>query len=546
MDEYYEAVVCQDDEIKEGQMKEVQLADKVGCLLVRQNGELSALSNKCTHFGAPLIKGSLGEGVVRCPWHGACFNVKSGDIEDFPGLDSLQKYDVDVDKDGQVRVKAKKSATTGYRTKPSAATSNAGKCVVIVGGGPSAQACAETLRTRCPNPWDGRIVMLTEEATGPYDRTKLSKALATKAEEMLLRQPDFYQRAGIELKTGSKVVSLNTTENRVETENGEVHPYDYCVLATGSSPRTLPLQGASGAKNLMVLRTPEDANRIAAQSEQKNVVIIGSSFIGMEVAAFLSKQAASVTVVGNTKAPFSNVLGEEVGQWMRQLHESKGVKFQMETCPKELLTDPDTGNVTKVVLDNGQELEADLCVVGIGVVPNTAFAKGSGLKMDSRGFVEVDGNLRSSVANVFAAGDIAKFPLDLPNLANSPAPPQAAIGHWQLALSHGKTSGMNVASETTTPVRTVPFFWSMQYGKSVRYAGHAPHGFDEIAYDGTVAEGKFAAYYLKDGVVMAVATLMMDPLAADFANLLMDGRKLTKEDLADQSWRDKYSVKATA
>jgi len=200
--------------------------------------------------------------------------------------------------------------------------------------------------------------------------------------------------------------------------------------------------------------------------------------------------------------------------------------------------------LTKVLLNNGQELDADVCVVGIGCAPNTSFLSDeSGIKLDSMGFIQVDQNLKSvSAANVYAAGDIAKFPLRLPTTAAD-----VAIGHWQLAFNHGNTAGLNVdAHESSTPVNTVPFFWSMQYGKSIRYAGHAPHGFDEITYDGSVEEGKFAAYYLKDGVVMAVATLMKDPLAADFANLLMDGKKLTKEDLANESWRDKYSLKATA
>ena len=213
------------------------------------------------------------------------------------------------------------------RMKPIPSGNLGNECVVIVGGGPAAQMCAETLRQRDDTPWRGRIVMLTGEETGPYDRTKLSKSLTSTAQDLLLRNSDFYDAADIELKTNSKVVSVDTSANQVVTESGETYGYDFLVLATGGTPRTIKVKGSDKANNVFSLRSPKDANEIAIRSEQKNVVIIGSSFIGMEVAAYLSSKAASVTVVGKSPTPFAGVLGDQVGKWVQNLHLSKGRLF---------------------------------------------------------------------------------------------------------------------------------------------------------------------------------------------------------------------------
>ena len=225
---------------------------------------------------------------------------------------------------GEVRVRAPK--TSGYRTKAVKPGTDAGKRVVIVGGGPAAQNCAETLRNRTDHPWDGQIVVLTDEDHAPYDRTILSKQLTKTPADLALRKPELYQQAGIDLQTGSKVVSVDASNNTVKTAQGSSYKYDYLVLASGGRPRTLSIPG-SDAKNVFVLRSPKDANQIAAQSANKKVVVIGSSFIGMEVAAFMADKAASCTVVGNTAVPFSNVLGDEVGMFFKNLHDTKGEIF---------------------------------------------------------------------------------------------------------------------------------------------------------------------------------------------------------------------------
>ena len=270
------------------------------------------------------------------------------------------------------------------------------------------------------------------------------------------------------------------------------------------------------------------------------MVIIGASFIGMEVAAHLSDKAASVTVVGNVDIPFKNSLGPEIGSYIKQMHLDKGVKFLLETNPTEFVANED-GAVEKVILGNGEEIDADVVVLGIGVVPTTSYIKDEEIKTDSRGFIIVNDCLKTNVDNIYAAGDIIKFPL---NLRSFNGPRLINVGHWQTAKAHGRCAALNIATSDRKPLQTVPFFWTVQYGKSIRYAGVSPDGYDDIVYDGEVVSGKFVAFYIKNDIVVAVATLGRDPVAADFANFLLEGNTLKREDIADETWRNKYSLSA--
>ena len=272
------------------------------------------------------------------------------------------------------------------------------------------------------------------------------------------------------------------------------------------------------------------------------MVIVGASFIGMEVAAYLSDKAASLTVIGNSDIPFKSTLGPDIGLYLKHLHMEKKVKFVMGTKPKKLLTNSE-GILTRVLLENGDELDSDVLVLGIGVNPSTDYIINQEIEMDPNGYVIVDNCMKTNVDNIFAVGDIAAFPLDLPTFEGVR---QVNIGHWQLANAHGKCAALNIASSKNNPLKTVPFFWTVQFGKSVRFAGCAPDGFDDIVYDGNVKDGKFVAYYMKNNIVVAVATLGRDPVAADFANLLHEGNILQRENITNEEWRDKYSIKAKA
>ena len=270
------------------------------------------------------------------------------------------------------------------------------------------------------------------------------------------------------------------------------------------------------------------------------MVIIGASFIGMEVAAHLSDKAASVTVVGNSDIPFQNSLGPEIGAYIKQLHLDKGVKCTMEASPTDFVTNED-GALEKVILDNGEEIEADVVVLGIGVIPSISYIQNEEIKTDSRGYIIVNDCLKTNVDNIYAVGDIIKFPL---HLRSFNGPRLVNVGHWQTAKAHGRCAALNIAASEEKPLKTVPFFWTVQYGKSIRYAGIAPDGYDDIVFDGQVISGKFVAFYIKNDIVVAVATLGRDPIAADFANFLLEGNTLNREDLADETWRNKYSLSA--
>jgi len=262
-------------------------------------------------------------------------------------------------------------------------------------------------------------------------------------------------------------------------------------------------------------------------------------------------------VVGNNKVPFANILGDKVGEWLMKFHQSKGkVEFKMGVTPAQFVGSSNAGGpLTKIVFSDGTEIEADLCVLGVGVQPNTEYISGE-VEKDSRGYVRVNENLQSvSVSNVYAIGDIANFPLCLPSWKDTCNDYTTAIGHWQIALSHGKTAGLNIGADKPRGVKTVPFFWTMQYGKSLRYAGHVPIStpFDEVIINGKLDQenfdsAKFVAYYICGGTVAAVATLMRDPVAADFANMTQEGKTLTKEEARDpeEAWRAKYSIQAKA
>jgi len=523
--EKVEQYVCDVNDMCDGEMKEVCFEGIGKALLVRSGGEFSAIGAKCTHFGAPLVKGSLRNGRVRCPWHGACFDVKTGDIEDYPGLDCVPKHEV-VIRGSQIFVQAEKEALSSHKRYKSVIQTyqECGPHVLIIGGGPASVTCAETLRQKS---FTGRITIATKESHIPYDRTKLSKAMDICPTKIYLRPPQFYDSVNIKVLTSSCATEVCIKEKQVTFHDGTKLCYDKLVIATGGSPRTLPIPGWE-SKNVFVLRTPDDAKAIYHASIDKKVVICGASFIGMEVASSLVSKAKKVSVCEFFKVPFERVLGREVGAYLQSLHESKGVEFHMGTSMEKIVAD-DKGNVSHIVLKGGDMLEADVVVAGVGVVPSTCFLQDTGMSLTRQGFVNCDKHLRvldqdnQIIPDVYAAGDIVMYPQKLRNWQPS------NIQHYQMAQFHGRTVGSNIVSCNVDlkTVDSVPFFWTVQYGKSIRYTGYG-FGYDDIVIKGSVEEGKFCAYYCKGDEVVAVATLGSDPVAADVANRLQDGTMVPK------------------
>ncbi|XP_069471490.1 apoptosis-inducing factor 3-like isoform X4 [Ambystoma mexicanum] len=516
--------LCNETDLQDGEMREFDVEGHP-VLLVKNNGTFSAVGSKCTHYGAPLVKGVLVGDRVRCPWHGACFNIKSGDIEEYPGLDSLPCFKVTVN-NGKVTISANKQMLENQkRVKAMSGSSKEDKSkVVIIGTGPASLVCAETLRQEN---FKGRIIMVTREKHLPYDRTNLSKAMNTQAAELSLRPAEFFSCHNIEVLTEKEAVSVDSQKRIVQLQDGTSLQYDQLLIATGSSPRRLQCPG-SELQNVFLLRNPEDANTISESAVGKRVVVVGSSFIGMEVASFLSDKAASVSVVGRTEVPFQAVLGPQIGNVAMKMLQERGVVFHMKSGVAELKGE--NGKVQEVLLEGGDMLPADVVVAGLGVTPCAGFLQGSEIATDSSGAIFVDQFMRASIVGVFAAGDVASFPLSILDGR------RVNIGHWQMAHAHGRIVALNMIGHQVA-LNSVPFFWTSLLGKSIRYTGYGD-GYTDILVKGKPEELSFLAFYIKDDLVVAAASMNFDPAVSQVAEILLTGRKITKEEAQsdDLSW----------
>ncbi|XP_063306001.1 apoptosis-inducing factor 3-like isoform X1 [Pelobates fuscus] len=494
-------------------------------LLVKHNGTFSAIGSKCSHYGAPLIKGALVGDRVRCPWHGACFNVKTGDIEEYPGLDSLPCFKVSVENGAVSIVTSLKALANQKRTKHMSTHSpNDRSTIAIIGTGPAGLVCAETLRQEG---YGGRIVMVTRDDHMPYDRTKLSKAMGTNASDIYLRPAEFFAENGIEVWTSKEVVDVQVDDSRIKFRDGSLLQYSQLLIATGSRPLA-PTCPGSNLKNVFLLRTPEDANAISEIAVNRNVVIMGSSFIGMEVAAYLSDKASSVSIIGRSSVPFQAALGPKIGELAMKLLQDQGVNFHMNTEAREIRGDG--GQVSEVILRNGVQIPADVVVAGIGVTPVSSFLKGYKVAVDRRGAIYVDEFMRTSVPDVFAAGDVVSFPLAMMEGH------RVNIGHWQMAHSHGRIAALNMLNKRV-PLNSVPYFWTSLLGKSIRYAGYG-EGYTEIIMKGNLQDLKFLAFYIKDDFVVAVSSMNFDPVVSQIAEIMLSGRRFTKKEVLKEDFMD--------
>ncbi|XP_054066255.1 apoptosis-inducing factor 3-like [Rissa tridactyla] len=510
------AEVCKEDDIGDGELWEVMVAG-YPVLLVRNKKEFHALGSKCPHQGAPLSKGVLRGERLRCPWHGACFNIKTGDIEEYPSLDCLPCFEVKVE-DGKVFVTAKKKdLESSVRMKDTSKRCHLNRdTMLLLGGGVAALLCAETLRQEG---FTGRIIMATKEKHVPYDKSKLSKEMNLKAEDIYLRKPEFLAAHGIELWTEKEAASVDFQKQKVRFMDGSSQKYNRLLIATGSHSSSLKVPGAD-LQNVCILQTPEDSSKILELATGKNLVIVGASFVGMEIAAFLSDKAGTISVVEKKEFPFQHVLGPQVGGVTMKMLQNKGVKFYMKTELSELKGKD--GKVTEAVLSSGEKLPAAVVVAGIGVFPNSAFLKGTSIARDDRGAILVDLHMQTNIPNVFAAGDVVSFPVALLNGDRS------SIHHQQVAEAHGHIAALNMLKKEKE-LRTVPFFWTTMLGKSIRYAG-CGKGYTDTVVKGNLEQQKFLIFYIRDGFVTAAASLNCDPMVSLIAEVLCSGKQISKEE----------------
>jgi NADPH-dependent 2,4-dienoyl-CoA reductase/sulfur reductase-like enzyme/nitrite reductase/ring-hydroxylating ferredoxin subunit len=468
-------------------------------ILVRQGDRVSALAATCTHYGGPLAEGLVVDNTIRCPWHHARFNVHTGEAEGAPALNPVSCF--------HVRRQGSTVAITG-KAEPDfrVASPQSPSSIVIIGAGAAGAACADMLRTKG---YSGPVTLVSNEEPSPVDRPNLSKDyLAGSAPEewIPLRTPDYYKSIRVDLVTGSPAIHIRPGEHKVTLRDGRKLDYGALLLATGAEPHSLPINGST-LPHVFRLRTLADSNAIIAKAQQaRNCVVIGSSFIGLEVAASLRSRGREVTVISQDSVPLGKILGEELGRFVHRLHEKHGVRFLLGTKPQAILHD-------KVEVGPGHSVDADLVVLGVGVSPRTALADEAGIKVDNG--VVVDEMLRTSAPDVFAAGDIARYPEPVSG-------EQTRIEHWVVAERQGQSVARTMLG-IGGPFRQTPFFWSQHYDVQISYVGHASK-WDDCQIEGDLEKLDAYAVYRRDDKIIAVATIGRDHLSLRVEAAMEAGR----------------------
>lgn len=473
--------------LADGQMLRGHVGEEA-VLLARRGDEFFAIGAHCTHYHGPLAEGLMVGETVRCPWHHACFSLRTGEAVAAPAFSPVECWRTEL-RDGKVFVRGK---AADIAVTPAIAAGAAPKAIVIVGGGAAGFAAAEMLRRQR---FAGSIVMLSDDEAPPVDRPNLSKDyLAGNAPEewVPLRSDGYYAEQGIELRLGTTVAGIDVGTREVALADGSRLRFDRLLLATGAEPVRLPLPGMD-LPQVSTLRTLADCRRIIARAQTaRSAVVLGASFIGLEVAASLRARGVAVHVVAPEARPMERVLGAQVGDFVRGLHEAHGVVFHLQDTAARIGTQ-------QVTLQSGRAIDADLVVVGVGVRPRIALAERSGLAVD-RG-VLVDACLETSAPGIFAAGDIARWPDPHSGTA-------IRVEHWVVAQRQGQVAARNMLGGRER-FDAVPFFWSQHYDVTINVVGHAER-WDEIAIDGDLAGRDCVLRYRRAGRVLAVASINRD------------------------------------
>ena len=475
-------------------------------LLTRHGNAIHAVGAICPHAGAPLEQGVRNGDRMVCPWHKATFCLRTGALLEPPAVDNLPCYDVRTER-GRVLVTTPPKQPNEVKPDPDK------RLFVILGGGAAGAVAAQTLRQTA---FGGRIVMLDRENRVPYDRTLLSKYHLSGqpgAEKSPLQTQAFYRQHRIARRT-AEVTRLDADQKTIECADGTTLSYDAALIATGAAPGKPDLPGAERG-NIFLLRSRADADAILMQAERsERAVVLGASFIGMEVAASLRERGLDVTVVCRENAPFEKQLGARIGSAFVGLHEKQGVTFRFGQATSGF---EGNASVEAVRLSDGECLPADLVVIGFGVRPVTGYLRGVALDQD--GGLTVDETTKAA-DGLYAAGDIARFPYqDQP----------IRVEHWRVAQQHGRVAALNMMGRTTV-YSAVPVFWTIQYMKRLDYIGHATD-WDDIVVHGDLSRPEFLGYYVKNGRVIAAVGLDRDDDTAALVELFQMRRDWTPEAL---------------
>lgn len=451
--------------------------------LARRGDEIFAMGASCSHYGGKLSEGLLVGNTVRCPLHHAEFCLRSGRAKRPPAFSPLRTYQVKK-ADGKLVV----GSPNKLALAPPEAPDTPIQSVVIVGGGAAGHAAAEALYNLG---YDRRIVLLSADNALPYDRPNLSKDyLAGQApEEWLPLPPGYYQERGIDVVLDTHIAAINLEDKLVVDADGMAYLYDALLLATGAEPVRLTIPGAD-LPHVHYLRSVADSRAIIAKLPNvKRAVVLGASFIGLEVAASLRARGIDVRVVAPDERPLERVLGPELGEFIQGLHTAQGVEFHLGRTASRI-------EAKQVVLDDGTTVEADLVVAGIGVRPATALAEAAGIATD-RGIL-VNEYLETSAPGVYAAGDVARYP-------DPRSGERVRIEHWVVAQRQAQIAAENLLGGKRA-CDLVPFFWSHHYDLEIAYVGHAEK-WDRISIDGSLEKRDAAVSYWLNGKLVAKATI---------------------------------------
>ncbi|MGE0257573.1 MAG: FAD-dependent oxidoreductase [Alphaproteobacteria bacterium] len=488
-----------ESELADGAM----LVGRVGeeaVLLARRGAEIFAIGATCTHYGGPLGEGLMVGDTVRCPWHHACFSLRTGEALAAPALNATSCWRVER-RDGRIFVRDRVSEAGRPMPARSRPAAGSPERMVIIGGGAAGYAAAEMLRREG---FGGEVTIVSADDAAPYDRPNLSKdyLAGTAPEDWIpLRPAEFYAENAIDLRLGTTAASIDPAQHRVVLGGGEALGFDRLLIATGAEPIRLQLPGAE-LPHVRTLRSLADCGGlIASAAKGTRAVVVGASFIGLEAAAALRTREVEVHVVAPEARPMERVLGPALGDFIRSLHEAHGVVFHLG----HTLAAIEAGRVR---LDDGGSIDAELVLVGIGVRPRLDLAQNAGLAID-RG-VLVDEYLETSAPGIFAAGDIARWP-------DPYSGERLRIEHWVVAERQGQTAARNMLGRRE-PYRSVPFFWTQHYDVAIDYVGHAA-SWDAIDQDGDPNAHDVTLRFRRDGRTLAVSTIFrgQDSLRAEAA-----------------------------
>ena len=483
-------------DLKDGAMIQGKVGEE-DVILARRADEFFAVGANCTHYHGPLPQGLILGDELRCPLHHACFSLRTGMALCAPAFDAIPRWRVERLGE-QLFVREKLPALAQYPEAGASKPPHSPSSIVIIGGGAAGLAAADMLRRKG---YAGPVTMISADDSAPYDRPNVSKDYLQQPipdEWMNLRVPDFYKERNIDLILNSRVTSIDVPQKQIRMQDGKTYNFGALLLATGADPVKLPIPGARDS-DLFYVRTWADARALFKKAESaKQVIVVGASFIGLEVAASLRSRGLEVHVVAPENQPFERTLGTELGGFFRALHESNGVIFHLGKTVARM-------DENQVTLSDGAKFQADFLVLGVGVRPSVSLAEQAGLKID-RGIL-VDEYLETSAPGVFAAGDIARWP-------DPHSGQRIRVEHWVVAERQGQVAARNILGYRER-YDAIPFFWTQQFGVSLRYVGHAEK-WDSVEIDGSLDAKNCAVSYKQGGKTLAVATIERDVQSLEF------------------------------